>query len=301
MGLLDDKVAVVTGGASGMGYATVRRFLDEGARVVAADVNQGRIAALASERDDAVRWVRADVAVEEEVAGLMATAMATYGRLDIVFNNAGVPGAFGPITQLHAEDWDYTFAVLVRGVFLGIKHAAAAMQSTGAGGAIINTASAAGFAGGMGPVAYSAAKAAVLNLTRLAATELAVDRVRVNAICPGSILTPLFTQQLGASSADLALMLPNVQPLALAGSPDHIASTVVFLASEESAFITGESILVDGGLMASGPDLPTRFRAAARSASIKIPLLDDSPVPDVGVSRGTTGDSPVTIRSSGGR
>jgi hypothetical protein len=135
--------------------------------------------------------VRTDVSIESEVEAAVAAVPERYGRLDCVVNNAGVGGAFGPITEIEVEDWDYTFAVITRGVFLGIKHAARVMQAMGTPGSIVNTGSIAGLGGGVGPQAYSAAKAAVLNLTRLAAVELAPFRIRVNAVNPGAIATPI--------------------------------------------------------------------------------------------------------------
>src|SRR5687768_9313109 len=163
-GRLESKVAVITGGASGMGKATVLRFVEEGARVVVADLNEANGKELLNEvsgrgQGDALRFVVTDVANERDVEAMIRTAVDDFGRLDILFNNAGVGGAFGPITETSVEDWDYTFAVLLRGVFLGIKHGARAMKAQGEGGAIISTASVAGLSGGAGPQAYSAAKA----------------------------------------------------------------------------------------------------------------------------------------------
>ncbi len=176
---LENKVAVITGGASGMGRATTLRFLAEGASVVIADYNEDtgkQTMALAAERGfrEPVRFIRTDVAKESDVAAMIALAVSDFGRLDIVFNNAGVGGALGPVWDVEVEEWDYTFDVLAKGVFLGIKHAARAMKRLGRGGSIINTASVAGLSGGGGPLVYSAAKAAVLNLTRAAALQLAL-------------------------------------------------------------------------------------------------------------------------------
>lgn len=285
-GRLAGRVAMITGGASGMGLATVRRCLAEGARVVMADLNAAAAASVLDEltslgHGDHVRFTRTDVAVEDDVAAAVETTVEAFGRLDVVFNNAGVGGAFGPITEIAVEDWDYSFGVLVRGVFLGIKHGARAMIDGGRGGAIINTASIAGLSGGSGPQAYSAAKAAVVNLTRAAAIELGPQRIRVNAICPGAILTPLLDTSQGP---DLAERLDQLQPWPEHGVGDDIAGAALFLASDDARFVTGDALVVDGGLTAAGPSLVSRL------------TVDPGQVGLVGVNRGTTGQGP-TVRN----
>jgi len=254
-GRLAGRVAVVTGGASGIGKATVHRFLDEGALVVVGDLNEASGESLLAEvasRGHAgrVNFERTDVADEEQMAALMAAAAEGFGCLDVVFNNAGVGGAFGPITDIDVEAWDRTFAVLARSVFLGTKHAARVMIDQGTGGSIVNTASVAGLAGGGGPQAYSAAKAAVINLTYATAAELAPHRIRVNAICPGVILTPL---AIGADEELLKQAVDGVQPWPEYGRPEDMAALVAFLASDDASFVTGEAVRADGGLMAAGP------------------------------------------------
>ncbi len=256
-GRLDGKVAIVTGGASGIGRASAFTFLREGARVVIGDLNDTSIAetaALAASQGHADRLasLRADVSVERDVARLIELAMDTFGGLDAIFNNAGLGGAFGPIGETSVEEWDFTFAVLVRGVFLGIKHASSRMKALGRGGSIINTASVAGINGGGGPHAYSAAKAAVVNLTRAVSLELAAHRIRINAIAPGMIKTPL---AVGQREDAWERRVQERQPWPEPGMPQHIADTALFLASDESRFITGQVIVVDGGLSAMGPDL----------------------------------------------
>ncbi|MCX8071603.1 MAG: SDR family oxidoreductase [Candidatus Binatia bacterium] len=284
-GRLDDKVAVITGGASGIGRATVFRFLQEGAKVVIADYNAqaGEETLSAAQQQgftDRVLFQRTDVADEVQVERAIRLAMDRWGRLDCMFNNAGVGGAFGPITDIDVTDWDYTFAVLVRGVFLGTKHAARIMKQQPQGGTIINTASIAGLYGGDGPQAYSAAKAAVINLTRATAIELAPHRIRVNAICPGGILTPLLHR---GNPEPVRAFLEKFQPWPEAGEPEHIAGVALFLASEDSRFVTGTYIVADGGATAGGA-------MAIRH------LRDGSPLPVegfAGVDRGTTGEMPV--------
>lgn len=260
---LADKVAVITGGGGGMGRATVMRFLQEGAKVVIADFNEQSGADTLAEIESkgmagAAQFIRADVAKEADVKAMIECATDSFGRLDIIFNNAGVGGAIGPVWDLQVEEWDYTFDVLVKGVVLGIKHAARVLRAQNDGGAIINTASIAGISGGCGPLAYSAAKAAVINLTKAAAVQLAPDRIRVNAICPGFILTGL-THPGHKDIAETAAKLDGKQPYPEHGTGDDIAGTALFLACDDSRFVNGESIIVDGALTAIGPDLWQRW------------------------------------------
>jgi NAD(P)-dependent dehydrogenase (short-subunit alcohol dehydrogenase family) len=256
-GRLEGKVAIITGGASGIGRATAITFLREGARVVIGDLNEASMAetaAMARHQGTAGRLdaLRVDVSQEGDVARLVDLAVSRFGGLDCMFNNAGIGGAFGPIGETLVEEWDFTFAVLVRGVFLGIKHASNRMGDQGRGGSIINTASIAGLAGGAGSHAYSAAKAAVANLTRAVSGELAHQRIRVNAIAPGLIKTPL---AVGRRESAWDGLVRDKQPWPEIGIPEHIADTALFLASEESRFITGQVITVDGGLTAQGPNI----------------------------------------------
>lgn len=278
-GRLDGKVAVITGGGNGIGRATVLRFLAEGARVVVADLNEqtgNETVALAQQAGAGahVRFIRTDVAREADVEAAVALARSAFGRLDVMFNNAGVAGAFGPITQIDVADWDYTFDVLVKGVFLGMKHAARAFEAQGSGGVILSTASIAGLTGGDGPQAYSASKAAVINLTRAVAVELAAKRIRVNAICPGGILTPLIHR--GNEDA-MRPVLEKFQPWPDAGMPEHIAGAALFLASDDATFVTGEALVVDGGAIAAGSNAIQNLGGGQMGAL------------GAGVDRGTTG------------
>lgn len=283
---LDGRVAVVTGGVSGIGRASSLRFLAEGASVVAGDYNTANgerfiaEAAALGYGPDRVRFTRVDVSDEDEVAALITSAVDAFGGLDVMFNNAGIGGAFGAITDVTVGDWDETFHVLVRGVFLGMKHATRQLLAQGRGGSIINTASVAGVNGGGGPVAYSAAKAAVINMTKTVALELAPQRIRVNAICPGAIHTPLLEQ--GRKPGTLDTALNDFQPWPDGGRPEDIAATAAFLASDDSRFMTGEHLVVDGGLMAAGPS-----RSGIGAAS---------PGGWVGMNRGTTGQGPTVHR-----
>lgn len=283
-GRLDGKVALITGGASGMGLGTARRFLEEGAHVLIADLNEASGADALAQLDagDRVRFQATDVAEEADVIAAVRAAVQAFGQLDVVFNNAGVGGAFGAVTDIEVEDWDYTFAVNARGVFLGIKHGAQQMIEQGWGGSVINTASIAGLSGGAGPLAYSAAKAAVVNLTRAAAVELAAHRIRVNAICPGAILTPLMH---GGRPDEVSERLRRTLPWPDGvGTPAHIAGAALFLACDDSEYVSGESIVVDGALTANGPGL---FRSGGPGAA---------PPGFVGVNRGSTGQGRTVRR-----
>jgi NAD(P)-dependent dehydrogenase (short-subunit alcohol dehydrogenase family) len=291
-GGFDGRVAVVTGGASGIGRAAVLRLLEEGASVVAADYNEAAGAALLDEMTDGtdkrLRFVRADVAQEADVEAMVAAAVAEFGRLDIIINNAGVGGAFGPLTELHVDDWDWTFGVLVRGVFLGMKHASRVFQAQGDGGAIVNTASIAGLRAGGAPTAYSAAKAAVINLTRTGALELAEHRVRVNCICPGGINTPLLNQ---GFPGPVGQALDTIQPWPEHGKPEDIAAAMCFLAGDDARFITGEALVVDGGLtIAIGPRMPGARGGGSSMTSFG---SGGAATGSTGISKGSTGEAPV--------
>ena len=257
------RATVVTGGASDIGRAAAMRFLDEGARVTFADLNDANAEetlalARAAGHGDRIAYVRADVTDEAAVRNCFEGAAARWGRLDVAFLNAGVGGAIGPVTETTVAEWDTSFAFLVRSVFLGAKHAVPAMRANPcgadgvpAGGAIVATGSVAGLSGGGGPHAYSAAKAAVINLVRSLALELASCRIRVNGVAPGLIDTPL------AHGGDPS-RLPDMserQPWPDRGRPEDIAAAAAFLASDDARFITGETITVDGGVMANSSNI----------------------------------------------
>jgi len=279
MGRLNDRVAVITGAASGMGLATAERFIAEGASVVIADFNAESGTAAAERLGPKCRFTKCDVAVEDDVAAAIALATDAFGQLDIVFNNAGVGGAFGPITDLKVDDWDETFAILTRGVFLGIKHAARVMIEQGHGGSIINTASIAGIGGGAGPQAYSAAKAGVISLAKTTSVELAPHGIRVNTICPGLIFTPLMHS---GDEQDAERVMHEYQPLKRRGEGSDIAGAALFLASDDAAFVSGEAITVDGALMASAPAIHGQSKNTRNLHR------------NVGMAHGTTG-RPVTV------
>ncbi|MGZ0190049.1 MAG: SDR family NAD(P)-dependent oxidoreductase, partial [Alphaproteobacteria bacterium] len=249
MAELDGKVAVITGGASGIGEASARLFVNEGARVVIADMQQDRGEALAAELGDAAIFVSCEVRQEEQVKATVDAAVSAWGRLDCMFNNAGFGGALGPLEDIPAEEFDMTFDVLVKGVFLGMKHATPVMRKQG-GGSIINTGSIAGVTAGRGPLVYSAAKAAVIQMSKTAAMPLGEDSIRVNCICPGAIATPLSANTVGRPDSLIEDQLDRYvvqQPIPRAGQPHDIAEMAMFLASDRSSFVTGQSIVVDGG------------------------------------------------------
>ena len=251
MGRLDGKNAIITGGASGIGAGTTRRFVEEGANVLIADLQEDRAAALIDELGDAVAFIRTDVTNEEAVSDAVSDAVDRWGSLDVMYNNAGFGGALGPITDTSVEDYDITMDVLVKGVFLGIKHAGRVMKEQRSG-AIINTASVAGLEVGWAPHFYSVAKCAVIHLTKSTALELGEWNVRINSICPGVIATPLASGRPGHETeeeniARMREQLGPQQPIGRIGEPEDIANAAVYLASDEASFVTGESLVVDGG------------------------------------------------------
>ena len=254
MARLNDKVALITGAASGMGAATARMFAAEGARVLIADLQEDAGEALAEELGDAGIFARCDVSVEADVANAVAGVADRWGRLDCIFNNAGFGGAIGPIDETSIEDFDITMDVLVKGVFFGMKHAAPIMKRQ-LEGSIISTASMAARTGGWSPHLYSAAKAAVIALTRSVALEMAEWNVRVNCISPGVIETPL---AVGRGFTPEAIErfrgeMAGQQPLDRVGEPDDIAHCALWLASDESTFVSGQDLIVDGGFSAGRP------------------------------------------------
>lgn len=253
---LENQVALITGAASGIGEGTVRKYVAEGAKVVIADIQDERGGALAEELGPSTTYVRTNVAVEDDIVRAVSTAVDRWGRLDVIFNNAGFGGVGGPIEDLDMSAYDDTMDVLLKGVFMGAKHAARQMKAQGSG-VIINTASIAGLQAGFGPLVYSAAKAAVAHFSRCLAVELAPFGIRVNAICPGVIVTNIFTNSLGIPAEMREAMLPKIDsalaswaPMGRSGLPDDIANTALWLASPEAAYVTGQAITVDGGLTA---------------------------------------------------
>jgi len=242
-GRLHNRIAVVTGGASGIGRAIVERFHAEGACVVVADIS-GEEVAVARSLGERALAVHADVRSSTEVQAMYAAAIGRFGGLDIVCNNAGIDGAIRPLADVDEDQYERIMAINLRGVFLGIKYAIPLLRQRG-GGSIINIASTAGITASPGLGVYGASKAGVIQLARSAAVEYAHDRIRVNAICPAMIETPLVAHLLRTNPEDAARVLA-VTPLGRIGQPREVADVALFLASDESSYVTGVALPVDG-------------------------------------------------------
>ncbi|HXG36055.1 MAG TPA: glucose 1-dehydrogenase [Dehalococcoidia bacterium] len=253
MGRLEGKVAVITGAASGIGRASAILFAAEGAKVIAADWDEekGRqVEQEIKESGGSAQFIKVDVSKPEDVQRMINLAEETYGRLDVVFNNAGVEGQQALTADCSLENWERVININLKGVFLGMKYAIPVMLKNG-GGSIINTASVAGLVGFVSIPAYCASKGGVIQLTRTAALEYAKQGIRVNAICPGVIATPMverFAEQLGEAGRQ---GLEAMEPVGRMGKPEEVAEVAVFLASDESSFCTGAPFIVDGGFVAA--------------------------------------------------
>jgi NAD(P)-dependent dehydrogenase (short-subunit alcohol dehydrogenase family) len=279
---LENQVAVVTGGTRGIGEGIVRRFIEEGAKVVFSDLLADKGKALEEELGERVAFFRADATNPSETEALMKFAVDRFSRLDCVVNNAGAGGEGGPIAGTSVEGFNKSITLLLGGTFLGIKYAVPLMQS---GGTIINIASVAGLTGGYGTHAYTAAKFGVVGLTKSVSLELAERGIRVNAICPGGIATAIYAPIGGEMSADLIERTPEIVepwlaeilPLGRSGFPADIANAALWLASSESSFVTGEALTVDGGLTAGRRWSQTlnrfeQLQKRFRSASVERPV-----------------------------
>jgi NAD(P)-dependent dehydrogenase (short-subunit alcohol dehydrogenase family) len=268
----DGKVAVVTGGSSGIGAGICSRFAAEGARVVIADVDGERGEALAGELGSNAVYRRVNVTSDDDIEAGVAPAVDVFGRLDVMVNNAGRVGVWHYIEDATVEEWDQVLQLLLRSAFLGIKHAATAMRLSG-GGSIINTGSVAGIRAGFGPHPYSAAKAGLLGLSRSAAVELAPYNIRVNTIIPGGVATRIvgYGAKLEGAALDASVDavrrgLASFQPVPQAGEPEDLAAAALFLASDGSTFMTGQEMVVDGGL-SLGREWTEDIQVHARKAS----------------------------------
>ena len=250
MGRLEEKVAIITGGSSGIGESTVRLFVKEGAKVLLFARNEERSNRIVKDLGKNVQFFKGDVTVESDIKDVVDTAVESWGKLDCIFNNAGKGGVSGPIDKISEEGFDDTVGVLLKGVLFGVKHAARVMKPQGFG-SIINCSSVAGLLVGSSPVIYSSCKAAVNHLTRMAAGELGEFGIRVNSVCPGAILTRIFSR--GADmpegmKKEISNYFEKAQPIRRTGLPIDIAYAVLWLASDESRFVTGHPLVVDGGI-----------------------------------------------------
>ena len=246
-GRLENKVAVITGGASGIGEGTVRRFAAEGAKCVIADIQYERAGELAEELGENAVAFSVDVADESQVKATVEFAVSEFGQLDIMFNNAGILGSVGPISEIDGGGWLRTIDVLLNSVFYGIKHAAKVMIKQGSG-SIINTASTAGVRAGLGPHVYTAAKHGVVGLSQSVATALGPHGVRVNVIAPGGTISGLTARLVTGDHENIekaSTIIGAHNPLRRAGRPEDIANAVLYLASEEASVTTGAVLVVD--------------------------------------------------------
>ena len=281
---LENQVAVVTGGTRGIGEGIVRRFVQEGARIVFSGRSHERGKAIEEELGKDATFFAADAASPSDTQALMDFAVEHFGRLDCVVNNAGWGGEGGPIAGISVEGFDQSIALLLRGPFLGIKYAVPHMQS---GGNIINIASVASLAGGYSTHAYTAAKFGLVGLTKSVALELAERGIRVNAICPGGTATAIFSRLYPDLPAEWVERTPEIvepwiaagTPLGRSGFPVDIANAALWLASSESSFVTGHALVVDGGLTVGRPwsgmlDSYDRLRERFRSAMPEAPFTD---------------------------
>ncbi len=253
-GRLEGKVAVITGAASGIGRASVELFVSEGARVIAADIQDDKGARMEEDQKGMIRYVRCDVMQEKDIAGAVGAAKKYFGRLDVLFNNAGTGGASDPADAVTAEGFDSVMHLHVRAALFGMKYAVPLMREAG-GGSIISTASVAGIRTGYGPVLYSIAKAAIIHMTHAAAAQLGPEKIRVNCICPGLIATNIFAQAFGVPSQlaetrieAIAESTKGSQPIPRGGRGRDIAEAALYLASDGAGFVNGHALVVDGGL-----------------------------------------------------
>ena len=280
-GRLDGKVAVITGAASGIGRGTVDLFVKEGARVIAADIQDDKGARIEEEHKGHAVYVRCDVSQEADIALAIETATRKFGRLDCLFNNAGTGGARDAADGVTAEGFDSVMHLHVRAALFGMKYAVPAMKAQG-GGAIITTASVAGLQAGYGPILYSIAKGAIIHMTKVTAAQLAQHRIRVNCICPGLIATNIFAQGLGMPSQlaetrldAIAQAASSSQPIQRGGRPRDIAEAALYLASDGSDWVTGQALTVDGGLTLgpSGADQLSAFAPIVQALGVDAETL----------------------------
>ena len=253
------KVVAVTGGASGIGEAMCQLVVAEGGAVVVIDRQTDRGKQLADRLGDQASFVTADVSSDADMGAAVDHAVERFGRLDVMCNNAGVVGVDKSIVDLTVEDYEQTLAILLLGVLLGTKHAARVMLAQGSGGAIVNTSSIAGVQGGLGPHLYTTAKHAVIGLTRSTASELVTHRIRVNAVAPGGVPTPMAAAMVTGDPDrvdDLAKAIAKRSPLGRSSTTDDIAEAIAYFASDASGYVTGQTLVVDAGGLIAPPRTP---------------------------------------------
>jgi NAD(P)-dependent dehydrogenase (short-subunit alcohol dehydrogenase family) len=246
MSRFEGQVVVVTGGASGIGEATVRAIVAQGGSVVIADLQEDRGQALVAELGAASVFIKTDVTNEIDIAAAVALAESQFGKLTGMVNNAGVVGAIGSILEISAEAYDHTMSILSRAVFLGVKHAARAMKPHGKG-AIVSLASTAGVMGGLGPHVYTMAKHGVVGLTKSAASELSGYGIRINAIAPGGTVTPMTAALADGDAGVTTQSIADSSPLGFACMPEDIANAILFALSEDARYMTGQTMVIDAG------------------------------------------------------
>ena len=259
---LEGKVAAITGAASGFGAATARLFVAQGCKVALGDIQEEAGRAVAGELGDSAVFTRCDVTAEEDVANLVDTAVSAFGKLDIMFNNAGIVGAVGPIDSTPTEEWKATLDILLNGVFYGVKHAARVMKPQESG-AIVSMSSTAGILGGLGPHTYTAAKHAVVGLTKSAGAELCRFGIRVNCISPAGMATPMVAN---VSTGDPTAIEETKRNLAAAsplkgrpGLAEDVANAALWLASDESGYTNGHTLTTDAGMTTGSSPNPPAF------------------------------------------
>ena len=248
--MLADRVSLITGGGAGIGRATALAFAEAGARVVVADVmvDEGKeTTRIIKEAGGESLFVKADVSREADVAALIEKSVETYGRLDCAFNNAGIDGELGVLQDQSEENWDRVININLKGVWLCMKYEIQQMLKQGSG-VIVNTSSIAGLTG-QGTVAYAASKHGVVGITKVAALENATNGIRVNAVCPAAVYTPM-VENLMSSDENIKAYIENMQPMGRVGQPEEISQAVVWLCSDAASFITGHALPIDGGLVA---------------------------------------------------